>query len=178
MIKPRIIHAGDTPLFSDFTVTQTGPMQLTVSGGDFQITGQAKILEKGKIPAQFLTDGRAELMPDGRRVRVWLQDKATKKIKDKSKRRTIVGQTTINVIAHATKSKAYRVDLSSPSDTVMLAQVQSWLEDEQEPVTSNLTHTLIFPFMVPPGTTDLSGINMEVFTVLPGFPPATPEWEV
>jgi len=178
MIKQRIIYSGDTPLFSDFAVTQTDPMQLTISGGDFQITGQAKILEKKKVPADFLADGRAELMPDGKRVRVWLQDKVTKQIKDKSKRRTILGQTTVNAVAHPTKSKTYRVDLRSPSDIVMLVQVQSWLEDEPEPITSDLTHTLVFPFVVPPGTTDLSGIDIEVFTVLPGFPPETPEWEV
>ena len=178
MIKQRIIHAGDTPLFSDFAVAQTGPMQLTISGGDFQITGQAKILGKNKIPLAFLTDGRAELMPDGKRVRVWLQDKVTKQIQDKSKRRKIVGQTTVNIVAHPIKSKTYRIDLRSPSDTIMLVQAQSWLKDDPEPITSDLTHMLVFPFVIPPGTTDLSGIDIEVFTVLPGFPPSTPEWEV
>jgi len=178
MIKERKIYAGDTPLFSDFTVNQTGPMELTLSGGDFQITGQAKILEKNKVPSVFLTDGRAEMMPDGKRVRVWLQDKITKQPTDKSKRRTIVGQTVVNVVAHAIKNKAYQVDLRSPSDTVMLVQVQSWLEDQTRPITSDLTHILVFPFVVMPGTTDLSGIDIEVFTVLPDFPPGSPEWEV
>jgi len=178
MIIQRIIHAGDTPLFSDFTVAQTGPMQLTISGGEFQITGQARVIDLGKVPNAFFTDGRAELMPDGKRARVWLQDKITKQIMDKSKRRTVAGQTLINVIAHPTMKKTYQIDLRSPSDTVMLVQVQSWLEGQPIPKTSDLTHILAFPFIVPPGTTDLTGIDIEVFTVLTGFPPPTPEWEV
>lgn len=176
-IVERAIYAGDTPLFSDFTVAQTGPMQLTISSGDFQITGHAKILEKEKVPAAFLTDGRAEMMPDGKRVRAWLQDKATKEIKNKSKRRTLVGQTVIDVVSHPSENKNYRVDLRSPSDMVMLIQVQSWLEDQAVPVTNDLTHVLVFPFVVPSGTTDLIGITIQVFRVLPGFPAPTPEWE-
>tara|TARA_Y100000310_G_C20702209_1_gene830953 strand:- start:919 stop:1455 length:537 start_codon:yes stop_codon:yes gene_type:complete len=178
MIIHKITYAGDTPLFSDFIVTQTGPMQLTISGGIFQITGQARILDKKKIPPAFFQDGRAELMPDGKRARVWLQNKITKQIKDKSKRRTIVGNTVVNIVAHSTKDKYYQIDLRSPSDTVMLVDVNSWFSNVRKNITPDLTHTLVFPFLVPVGTTDLSGIDIKCFKVLPGFPPEQPEWEV
>lgn len=178
MIKKRIIHAGETPLFSDFTVAQTGPMQLTVSGGSFQITGQARVLPKEKVPREFLEDGRAEMMPDGKRVRVWLQDKATKKIESKSFRRVIVGNTVINIVAHPTKDKNYRIDLESPSDTVMMVSTKSWLAGQLDvSYGPNYSHFIVLPFVVPSGTTDLSGINIEVFTVLPGFPPKPLAWE-
>jgi len=179
MLKNRIIYAGDTPLFSDFTVTQTGPMQLTISGGDFWITGQARIVDKHKVPSDFFDDGRAERMPDGKRVRVWLQDKQTKQIMDKSKRRKIVGQTVVNITSHPTKTKEYRIDLESPTDIVMQIKIKSWLENQPvDKYGPNYTHFIVLPFTIPAGTTDLSGIDIEVFTVLPGFPPSTPEWEV
>jgi len=178
MIVQRSIYAGDTPLFSDFSVAQTGPMQLTISGGTFQITGQARIVPGVKVPAEFFNDGRAELLPDGKRARVWLQDRVTKRIKDKSKRRKVTGNTLLNVTAHPNKDKYYKVDLRSPSDVVMQVQTKNWLADQDEPITNDLTHILIFPFKVVPGTTDLSGIDIEVFTVLPGFPDKSAEWEV
>jgi len=179
MITERIIHAGNTPLFSNFTVTQTGPMQLTVSGGDFQITGQASIMKRGEVPPAFFTDGRAELMPDGVRARVWHQDKVTKVIKDRSKRRTIVESTVVNILSHPTKARAYEVNLLSPSDILMQIQVDSWLEDQPDvPQSPNYTHILVFRFVVPPATTNLSGIDIRVLKVLPGFPIQSPEWEV
>lgn len=179
MITDRIIYAGDTPLFSDFTVAQTGLMELTVSGGQFQITGQAKLVKVNKVPPAFFSDGRAEMMPDGERARVWNQDKVTKQIKDKSKRRTIVGNTTISVVAHPTKDKRYYIDLESPSDVVMLVQTRfEFVGDIVGAPPVNHTHMVVLPFIVPAGTTDLSGIPIEAIKILPGFPPEAPEWEV
>jgi hypothetical protein len=175
-IVDRVIYAGKTPLFSDFVVTQSGPMQLEISGGEFQITGQAKHFDPSDVPPEFFSDGRAEMDDEGK-ARVWLQDKVTKQLKDKSKRRRIAETTTVNITADLSKTKSYRIDLRSPSDIEMLIQTQSWLDGERAPATEDLTHTLVFPFKVPVGTTNLNDLKIEVFKVLPGRQPAPLPWE-
>ena len=96
-IIQRIIHAGDTPLTSTCLVTQTAPMELTISACSFTTTGQAKIVNVAKVIGSLadrtLPDfagrfksgmdelqnrvlaGDIEYMPDGKRVRGWLRDR-------------------------------------------------------------------------------------------------------
>ena len=165
----RIIHAGDTPLFSDCNITQTGPMELTVTPCTFTTTGEAKIVSRldsafaltGLGPvAEALREGKAEW--HGNRVRAWLRDKNG------------------NIIE---RSATYHLPVASlitvpPGDTYFVylvknpgLKMEAILLPANAPRPANYVHHLAFEFAVPPGTTNLSGIEIEVFTVLSGSAP-------
>ena len=164
-ITQRIIHAGDTPLASNCQVAQTGPMQLTVSACSWTTTGQAKIVHESKVPnlKNEIAAGRVERMPDGVRVRGWLRN-AQGNIIEKSRTRFIPAKIILNIVAGETWV-AYLVN--GPGRTMVVT-----LQKRGEPRPTGTLDYILFPFVVPAGTTDLSAINIQVFTVLPGFPPA------
>ena len=169
-ITQRVIYAGDTPLASTCQVTQTGPMELTVVPCTFTTTGEARILSRldsafaltgiGPV-AKALREGKAEW--HGNRVRVWLHDKDGKIIER-------------SVTYHLTTTASIIVP---PGDTYLVYLVKSnpglkmdaILRSEAAPRPANHIHPLVFEFTVPMGTTDLSGIDIEVFTVRPGHAP-------
>ena len=162
-ITQRIIHAGDTPLASNCQVTQTGPMQLTVSTCLWTTTGQAKIIHESKVPnlKNEIAAGRVERMPDGVRVRGWLRN-AQGNIIEKSRTRFILAKVILNIVAGNTWV-AYLAD--GPGVTMNVV-----LQKEEDPKPTGTLDYILFPFTVPVGTINLNTINLEVFTVLPGFP--------
>ena len=161
-ITQRIIHAGDTPLFSDCAVTQTGPMELSVATCRWTTRGEAGIAPKEKVSdlSNKIAAGQAEMMPDGKRARWWLTDNQGNII-DKS--RTRVLPPTVLSISAGNTWVVYMVD--GPGVTMTL-RLQPWTGISPEGV----LNYLLMPFKVPAGTTDLNTIDIEVFTVLPGFP--------
>ena len=170
-ITKRVIHAGDTPLFSDCTVTQTGPMQLTVKPCTFVTTGRAKIFDVIRaLPAQIgvgelakaLREDKAEWMPDGLRVRGWIQDEKGKII-DKSTSYHLLTKGVINITTPGVyvillmKSSGFNMD-------VVLASSYS-------PSMVNYVHILALEFDVPLGTINLSDVDIILYTVKPGHRP-------
>ena len=106
-ITERIIYAGNTPLASDCQVTQTGPMQLTISICSWTTTGQGRIFNTiMSLPAQAgvgslaeaIRQGNAEWLPGGFRVRGWLTNKQGNII-EKSRIRTLPINTVLNIVA-------------------------------------------------------------------------------
>lgn len=169
-IIERVIHAGDTPLASTCTVTQTGPMELTVLACSFTTTGQARIVAKEKVPSlpNEIAAGRVQMMPDGKRVRGWLRNKDGTII-DKSKTHTAVTSTALIITAGDTWV-VYLTD--GPGVTMPVV-----LQKAGDPRPANFVEFIVMPFTVPIGTTDLSTIDIEVFTVKPDFPPPRPLFE-
>jgi len=185
VMTQRIIHAGDTPLASTCRVTQTDPMELTVSKCSFTTTGQARIVNVAKAIGSFvdqtLSDemerlasglqelhnkvlaGEVEYMPDNKRVRGWLKDKKGNII-DKAKTRVLSAEVVLTILAPG----RWVVYLTG-NPGIKLNVV---LQLHSDPRPANFVEYIVMPFVVPVGTTDLSGIDIEVFTVRPGFPPA------
>ena len=161
----RAIFAGDTPLLSTCTVTQSGPMELTVAPCSFITTGQSRIVEKSKVKnlPNEIAAGRVEMMSDGKRVRGWLRDKAGNIIE--KARALFLPVSAVTIIPTGNTYFLYLVEKAGPTLGVVLLS-------ESDPRPVNYVHFLAFAFTVPAGTTDLSGITIEVFTVKPGFPPA------
>jgi len=167
-ITQRIIHAGDTPLASTCKVTQTGPMQLTLSTCSWTTTGEGKILDRFEsafaalgvgLAAQALRENKAEW--HGSRVRVWLRDKQDNII-ERSRTRMLSVDVVLNIVAGETWV-VYLVDgLGVTMNAVLLKN------KELRP--AGILDYILLPFTVPVGTTNLNTINIEVFTVLPGFP--------
>ena len=153
MIKSEIghgkIYAGDTPLALTIVVEQTGPMQLTVRAGSFTGTGQRRKDHDGKwLP--------------------WIEE---------SKTYVLVADQVLNLTSDPVFSKEYDIDLVSDGVTTDIL-VRSKLNDGIEefapyPVGWKQVHDLILPFTVPAGTADLAGVDIYVWTVLPGFPLGT-----
>lgn len=169
-ITERIIYAGDTPLASDCQLTRTGPMELTVVPCTFTTTGQAKIMSRldsafaltglGSV-AQALREDKAEW--HGNRVRAWLRDKNGEIIER-------------SITYRLTTSNSMLVPVGGPYFIYLVKKSSLKMEvillSTRAPRPANYIHILAFEFPVPLGTTNLSGIDMEVFTVKPDFPPA------
>lgn len=176
-ITERVIYAGDTPLYSDCTVVQSGPLELTVPPCMFTTTGQAKIFNRlQSLPAMVgagplaaaVRDGKAEWMRDGLRIRAWIRDKQGKIIE-----RAVTYQLPVASVITVPPGDTYFIYLvenpGKKMDTVLLPT--------NAPSPSNYVHYLAFEFTVPLGTINLSGIKIEVFTVRPSFPPARSMFE-
>lgn len=163
-IVERVIYTGDTPLASTCTVTQTGLMELTVSACSFTTTGQARIVAREKVSnlPNEIAAGRVQNMPDGKRVRGWFRDKDGNII-DKSKTHTRATPVALSITAGDT----WVVYLLDGPGVTMDVVLQRW----DDPRPANFIGFIVMPFTVPTGTTDLSTITIEVFTVKPDFPP-------
>lgn len=163
-----LIYAGDTPLACSIPITQTGPMQLTVGAGTFVTTGEARI---GRyLPAVHdpeLAAGRLELLPDGQRVRQWTVAPTT----------VVLGvDAVITVTADAMRVKEYLVELCVRGGDVDVVGRSRFLpEGVRRPLPPGwvAVHLLVYPFLVPPGTTALDQLAIPVLSILPGFPPGT-----
>ncbi len=170
-ITERVIYAGDTPLASDCRVMQTGPMELTIMPCFWTTTGEARIfsawqsirawIDNGPL-AEAISTGRAEWMPDGRRIRGWLTDKQGNII-ERSKTYWVVPKAVLTIVA-GQKYIVYM--LKGLGQTMNIA-----LMNPSDPSPETVINYLIFKFDVPAGTTDLSTITLEVFTVRPNLPP-------
>ncbi|KKL25629.1 hypothetical protein LCGC14_2403380 [marine sediment metagenome] len=171
-ITERVIYAGDTPLFSDCNITQTGPMELTVAPCTFTTTGEAKIfnifesigarLGVGRL-AKAITENRAEMMKDGMRVRGWLINKQGNIIE-----RSVTWRLPTTKIIAVIPDETYFIYLVKKVGVTM----GTALLPVSSPRPADYIHHLAFEFTVPLGTTNLSGIEIEVFTVKPNFAPA------
>lgn len=171
-VVERVIHSGDTPLFSDCKVTQTGPMELTVAPCTFTTTGEAKVFGVAEsLPAMVgigplanaLREGKAEWMSGSLRVRAWLRN-GQGNIIERSRTR-FLPVAAVTVVPAGNVYFLYLIEKPGPTLGVVLMSTSS-------PRPLNYIHILAFDFTVPVGTTDLSGIEIEVFTVKPGFPPS------
>ena len=170
-IVDRVIYSGNTPLFSDCRVVQTGPMQLTVPPCTFTTTGRAKIISALEaLPAQVgvgrlakaISENEAEWLPDGLRVRVWIKDEQGDVITRSLTYRLPVANT-INIIA----GNVYVILLTKAGGITMTAVLTtSW-----DPNAVDYVHILATEFEVPLGTTDLSNVRIPIFTVKQGQRP-------
>ena len=171
-----LIYAGDTPLAMTIAVEQTGPMQLTVHAGSFTSTGQARLkpyVEEMHYP--LVLAGKAEAMNNWSWVRVWLQDANGNPI-DKSKTYTLVADQVINLTSDPLKLVAYDVDLISDgirADVLVKRKVIGREEYGDPPLGWTKVHELLFEFVLPPGSSDVTPIDICALTVKPGFPPST-----
>jgi hypothetical protein len=170
-----LIYSGDTPLSSTIVVEQSGPMQLTVRAGSFTTTGQARIVPAASVPdlQSLIEAGRAEMLPDGQRARIWLQE-GDRLLR--SETLTLAADTVFDLASDPEEAKCYQamlgIDANGQPEIVMRSRYESdeypdWPQGWQ-PV-----QELIFEFAVPPGCNDLSGIDIYVLRVEPGFPPGT-----
>lgn len=183
MLQPQTIHAGDTPLACTLTVAQTGPMALTVRAGHFTTTGEARIAlagEAGDADA-LVAAGRAEWLPDGAHLRLWLLGPDGQPLA-RSATHTLAAEAVLPLSADPTSDKLYLVELGLANGTPDVL-CRSQLAGEALPAPPagwTPLHWLAGPFVVPPGTTDLAGLPIPVFTVLPGFPAGTTaaDWRV
>ncbi len=171
-ISDRVIYSGDTPLASDCKVVQTGPLELTVAPCSFTTTGQARVFGRVQsMPALIgvgplataVREGRAEWMQGGHRIRGWLTDKQGNIIE-----RSVTWRLPTAAIITVTPGDTYFIYLVKKAGVTM----ETALLPVSSPRPTGYIHYLAFEFTVPLGTTDLSGIEIEVFTVRPDFPPA------
>ncbi len=171
-ITEQTIYAGDTPMFSNCSVEQTGPMELTVMPCSWTTPGLARVFSiLESLPAQIglgelgkaLRENKAEWLPGHQRVRVWWRDAEDNIIK-KSRTRVLSVPKVLTITA-GTFWVVYMVD--GPGVTMDIV-LQPWKVERPD----NTLDYLIFEFDVPVGTTDLNTIDLEVFTVRPDFPPA------
>lgn len=162
-IVERTIYAGDTPLRSDCTVSQSGPMELTIVPCFWTITGQAKIVDRGKVSGLEgrTLRGEVEMMADGKRVRGWMKREDGTVVRKSVKYRLAL--MSVFSITAGGRYVLYMVNTVGQAMNVVLMSA-----DDPRPAT--FIDYLVFPFDVPAGTTDLTTIDMEVFTVKPGFP--------
>ena len=149
-----LIYAGDTSLNITIKVEQTGPMQLTVRAGSFTSTGQRR---KNK-------DG--EFLP-------WIEEPKTY---------TLAADQVLNLMSNPDFDKYHDIDLVSDGiavDVLARSKLNDGIEElATYPVGWKQVHDLILPFIVPAGTTNLAGVDIYVWTVLPGFPTEMPANEV
>ncbi|KKM30267.1 hypothetical protein LCGC14_1566230 [marine sediment metagenome] len=166
-VVERVIYARNTLLVSDCIVTQTGLMELTVSACSWTTTGLSKVVPKEKVPnlSNEIAVGRVVEMPGGKEVRGWLLDKQGNII-EKSRTRGLMSSSVLTITA-GKRWAAFLVD--GPGITMQVALVE-W-GPGFTPLPGTLDY-IILPFRVPVGTTDLSGIKIEVLTVRPGAGPA------
>ena len=177
-VRKGLIYAGDTPLACTITVEQTGPLQLTIKAGAFCSTGQAHILDAGKVPdlAAMIAAGKAEMMPDSQRVRVWIQDSGGNPI-DKAKTYTLAADVVLEIVSDPNYDTLYEIDLISDgaaTKILMQSKLDDGIEDYADyPAGWSRVHDLIYEFRVPAGAADISDIDIFVLEVRPGFPPGT-----
>lgn len=181
------IYAGNTPLASTIAVVQTAPMQLTVRAGSFTTTGQSKIVDVPEYSVitpdvQKLIDlGAIEFFHGNRRARIWSMDGVTGKFR-KAQTFTLAADQVFNLTSDAVDAKAYQaelgIDLSAPGSAIPVDVLirSRILPDGYPPIpiaTWETIHQLIFEFVVPPGTVDLSAIDIFVLNIISGFPEGT-----
>ena len=180
-IGQGLIYAGDTPLALSVAVEQTGLMQLTVRAGSFTSTGQARIRDYVPDPPGLsahdvlIATGKAEMLPDGTRIRVWSQDAAGVPT-DKAKTYTLTTDQVVNVTSDPLTPVAYDVDLISDgaaTDVLVKRKVVGVEEYGDGPAGWTKVHELLFEFVLPPGCADVTPIDIYALTVKPGFPAGT-----
>ncbi len=170
-----LIYAGDTPLSSTIVVEQSGPMQLTVRAGDFTTTGQARIVPMDSVSnlQELIEAGRAEMLPDGQRVRIWLQE-GDRLLR--SEKLTLAEDAVFDLASDPDEAKCYQamlgIDANGQPEIVMRSR---FADDEYPdwPQGWQPVQELVFEFMVPPGCSDLAGTDIYVLRVEAGFPPGT-----
>jgi hypothetical protein len=171
-----LIYAGDTPLVCTITVEQTGPMRIVVRAGIFTTTGQARILDYDPVAHDpFIADGRAETLPDGKRVRIWLQDKNGAPI-DKAATHRLGADQVIDVTSDPQRAVAYKVDLFSDgaqTDVLVKRKVIGIEQYGDPPPDWQKVHELLFAFGLPPACADITPLDIYALTVKPGFPDGT-----
>lgn len=178
-ITNGLIYAGNTPLASTIAIAQTGPMQLTVRAGSFTTTGQSRIVDVPEDAAKLvqlqtlIAQGGAEYLPGNRQARVWLADSAGALLKAQTF--TLAADAVFNLTSDSVDSKAYQAELGHVGGVVDVLMRSRFTQDKYSnaPVGWKKIHDIIFEFSLPPGTTDLSGLDIFVLAVLPGFPPGT-----
>ena len=168
-VNRGLIYAGDTPLACTIAVEQTGPMQLTMRAGSFTSTGQARIRDYDPRHEALLTTGDAEMLPDGKRVRVWINGQ-------KAQTYTLAADQVIALTSDPLKLVAYDVDLISDgtqTDVLVKRKVVGVEEYGDQPAGWQKVHELLFEFVLPPACADVTPIDMCALTVKPGFPLGT-----
>lgn len=171
-----LIYAGDTPLSSTIVVEQTGPMQLTVRAGYLTTTGQARIVPAASVPdlEALIEAGRAEMLPDGQRARIWLEGADGEPLC--SETLTLAADTVFDLASDPDEAKCYQVMLGIDANGQPEALARSRFADDEYPDWPQgwqPVQELVFEFMVPPGCSDLAGTDIYVLRVEAGFPPGT-----
>lgn len=81
---------------------------------------------------------------------------------------------------YPTECKIEIGDIGGAADIWCASRLLDGIEEFDTPPGWNNGHVLVFPFVVPPGCTDLAAVDIFVLTVLPGFPAGTTaaDWQV
>ena len=172
------IYAGNTPLACSVLVEQTGPMELTVRAGSFTTTGQARIRQYDpQVHDSLIASRKCELLPDGKRIRGWIQDKIGKPI-DISRTYRLPTDRVITLTSDPTRTVAYNIDLIG-QNTIADVHVKRRIVGVEEysppaPGWSRI-HELLFEFMLPSGAANITPIDIFTLTVKSGFPEGTDE---
>lgn len=177
-----LIYAGDTPLACDIVAEQTGPMQITIRAGSFTTTGQALIRPYDPATHDEMTvRGDAELLPDRKRVRVWLQGADGIPV-DKATTYTLATDQVIDLTSDPLTPVAYDIDLISDGAQADVLVKRRRVGAEQygdPPAGWTKVHELLFEFVLPAGTVDITAVDIYALSVKPGFPGTTTamEWQ-
>ena len=173
-VRGRVMYAGETPLASTCTVSVVAPMTLRIAPCVFTTTGEARVRAYRPEHHQALLDeGKAERLPhDPTRVRLWKLGKDGQPV-ERSQALTLPAA--VDMVA--TPGATHRIVLTRRGDTVRLDALLQRRPTRGAypafPPGHAPVQILAFDFAVPAGTTDLHTVPVEVFTVLPGFPPGT-----
>ena len=144
--------------------------------GSFTSTGQARVRDYDLAAHDALiSGGKAEMLPDGKRCRVWLQDANGVPI-DKAKTYTLATDQVINLTSDLLKPVAYDVDLISDgttTDVLVKRKVVGIEEYGGPPLGWKKVHEVLFEFVLPRVCADVTSIDIYALTVKPGFPSGT-----
>lgn len=174
-ILPQTIYAGDTPLASTCALQHIPPLTLQVGPCQFTTTGQARILPVTPETAALVSAGKAELLPDGMRMRQWLERDG---VPLRSVTATLPAEAVFTLTPHPLFPTDYLVDLVRVDTTrAMSVLLRSQIADGLQRFASLPAGlSLLQPFTafrLPAAALTLTGVTIRVFTVVPGFPPRT-----
>lgn len=171
MIQQRIQYAGDTPLASTLSIEETGAMQLTVRAGSFTTTGEARIVNASSVedPDALVAAGKAEWLPDNKRLRIWLIDQNGNFI-EKSASHILSNDVIFNISSDSTDDKLYSIEFGLYNNLPdVLCRSQLAGEGITQAPVGWETVQQLSEFIIPANTTNLANIIINVYTVLPGF---------
>lgn len=168
-----LIFSGDTPLACDIVTEQTGPMQITVRAGSFTTTGQARIRPYvPNVHDPMIAAGRGERLTDGR-VRGWITKSGVPV--DKAKTYTLAVDTIVTLTSDPVRPVAYNVDLIGQGvNADVFVKRKVGIEQYGSPPPGwKKVHELVFEFVIPPGSVDITVTEVYTLVVIPGFPEGT-----
>lgn len=133
-----LIYAGNTELSSSLVVSETGPLELTISSGSYTSTGNK---DKGIPPRVY----------------------------------NLTANAVCPIFNTADSKKYYQAQLVASQWEVEILWKSNFELQPEPPLPDGfeLIQYIVFAFEVPPHVQSIADIKINVFKVLPGFPPGS-----